>query len=101
MKRQEKYKLLNHAKKEYSKLFNRDYQFKYLSKKALYDLLRQYKDSEMCEWYYCCYGLYENCWQEPIHEDAWSYTQESVDEYIKEIIDDTAKICRRDSRILY
>lgn len=34
MKKQERYKLLNHAKKDYSERFNRNYEFKKLSKKG-------------------------------------------------------------------
>ena len=101
MKIKERYKLLNHAKKDYSKIFGCEYKFKKLSKKSLYELLRQNKHSCMCEWSYCCYGLYQNCWQEPIEEGIWDMTQEDVNKAIKSVIDDTAKICRRDSRILY
>ena len=92
MKKQERYKLLNYAKRDYSEKFKRNYEFKKLSKKDLYELLKQNKHSSMCEWSYCCYGLYQNCWQD---------TQKEVDDIIKDIIDSTAKICRRDSRILY
>lgn len=101
MKTKERYKLLNYAKEDYSNIFGCRYEFKKLSKKALYELLRQNKHSCMCEWSYCCYGLYQNCWQEPIEEGIWDMTQEDVNKAIKSVIDDTAKICRRDSRILY
>lgn len=46
----------------------------------------------MCEWSYCCYGLYNNCWQEPIEEGFWGLTQKEVDDIIKHTIDSTAKI---------
>ena len=101
MKKQERYKLLNHAKKDYSERFNRNYEFKKLSKRALYELLRQNKHSSMCEWWYCCYGLYQNCWQEVVEEGCWQETQKEVDNIIKNVIDSTAKICRKGSRILY
>jgi hypothetical protein len=55
----------------------------------------------MCEWYYCCYGLYQNCWQEVVQAGCWQETQKEVDDIIKNVIDSTAKICRKDSRILY
>ena len=64
MKRQERYKILNYAKDQYSKTFDVDYQFKRFSRKKLYSLLKQHCNSCMCEWDYCCYGLYRNCWQE-------------------------------------
>lgn len=101
MKKQERYKLLNYAKKDYSETFNRNYEFKKMSKKALYKLLKQNKHSSMCEWSYCCYGLYQNCWQDPIEEGMWGMTQEWVDKCIKGIIDETAKSYRKDNRILY
>ena len=101
MKKQERYKLLNHVKKDYSERFNRNYEFKKLSKRALYELLRQNKHSSMCEWWYCCYGLYRNCWQEVVEEGCWQETQKEVNDIIKNTIDSTAKICRKDSRILY
>ena len=101
MKKQERYKLLNHVKKDYSERFNRNYEFKKLSKKALYELLQQNKHSSMCEWDYCCYGLYQNCWQDPFEEGIWDMSQEHVDKIIKHVLDSTSKICRKDSRILY
>lgn len=101
MKKQEKYKLLNYAKEDYSEKFRRNYEFKKLSKRALHELLQQNNHSSMCEWSYCCYGLYQNCWQEPVEEGIWRMTQERVNRSIKYIIDSTSKICRRDNRILY
>jgi hypothetical protein len=101
MKKQERYKLLKHAKKDYSEQLDRNYEFKKLSKKTLYELLNQNKHSAMCEWSYCCYGLYQSCWQEPIEEGNWNYTQEKVNDIIKYTIDSTEKICRKDNRVLY
>lgn len=101
MKRKDRYKLLEYAKKDYSEIFECDMEFKKISKKDLYELLKQNKHSVMCEWSYCCYGLYQNCWQDPIEEGIWDMTQEQVDKVIKSTIDDTAKICRKDNRILY
>lgn len=101
MKLKERYKVLNYAKEQYSKTFNHDYKFKKLSKKALYKLLEENKHSMMAEWSYCCNGLYKCCWQELIEKGNWGLTQKAVDEDIKRAIDKTAKICRKDSRILY
>lgn len=101
MKLKERYKVLNYAKKQYFEAFNRNYEFKKLSKKALYKLLQENKHSTMTEWSYCCYGLYRCCWQDPFAEGIWDMSQERVDEIIKDIIDRTAKICRKDNRILY
>lgn len=101
MKKQDRLKLLSYAKEQYIEFFGLDYKFKKLSKKALYNLLKQNKHSSMCEWSYCCYGLYQNCWQEPYEEGIWDLTQNEVNNIIKAAIDGTAKICRRDNRILY
>ena len=101
MKKKDKYKLFQYAKEQYSKDFKCNYEFKYLSKKALLKLLKEHNDSSMCEWDYCCYGLYQNCWQEPYFEGNWGMSQEKVNEIIKETIKKTAKICKRDNRILY
>lgn len=101
MKKQERYKLLNSAREDYSERFDCDYVFKKLSKRDLYKLLQQNKHSSMCEWFYCCQGLYENCWQELIQVGIWGVTQEDVDYDIKYAIDVTAKACRKDNRILY
>lgn len=101
MKLKDRYKIINHAKRYYSETFNQNYEFKKLSKKALYKLLEENKHSTVTKQYYCCYGLYKSCWCEPFFEGSWCMTQKQVDEVIKYIIDETAKICRRDSRILY
>lgn len=101
MKKQDRLKLLSYAKEQYIEFFGLDYKFKKLSKKALYNLLKQNKHSSMCGWSYCCYGLYQNCWQEPYEEGIWDLTQDEVNDIIKATIDSTAKICRKDNRILY
>lgn len=101
MKKQDRYKLFNYVKKDYSEIFGKNYEFKKLSKRALYKLLQQNKHSSMCEWDYCCFGLYQNCWVEPVEAGCWQNTQKEVDDIIKYTIDSTAKICRKDSRILY
>ena len=64
MKKKERYKILNYAKKQYSENFKIDYQFKHISKSTLLHLLEEYNASEMCEWCYCCYGMYTCCWQD-------------------------------------
>ena len=101
MKLQKRYELLDYAKNEYSRIFKSDYQFKKLSKRALLKLLEDNKHSAMSEWWYCCEGLYHNCWQELIEEGCWHATQKEVDDAIKDAITSTAKICRKDNRILY
>ena len=101
MKRQERYKILNYAKDQYSKMFDVDYQFKRFSRKKLHNLLKQHRNSCMCEWDYCCYGLYRNCWQEPYEKGNWGMTQKKVDAKIAGAIDKYAKYYRKDSRILY
>lgn len=101
MKKKERYKFLRIAKDQYNKTFDLDYQFKHLSRKDLHNLLKKYKHSSMCEWNYCCYGLYQNCWQDPYEEGIWNLTQEQVDKFIANIIDEYTRYCKKDSRILY
>lgn len=101
MKRQERYKLLNYAKEQYKRYFGIEFQFNHLSKKELHKLLSEYKHSSFCECDYCCYGLYQSCWQEPYTEGMWDYTQKNIDKFISDTIDDCAKYCRKDNRILY
>lgn len=101
MKRQERYKILNYAKKEHSEKQNTEYKYKKLSQKALQRILKNHKHSFMCEWSYCCYGMYEVCWEELYKEGIWDMSQDMVDGCIKNAIHNTAKVCRKDSRILY
>lgn len=62
MKKKEKYKIINYAVNYYKEIFKNDYKFKYISLKQIKKLLHIYKHSWMCEWCYCCNGLYDNCW---------------------------------------
>lgn len=101
MKRQERYKMLNYARKDYAENLNADYKFKKMSPKTLQRILRNHKHSFMCEWSYCCYGMYEVCWEELYKEGIWDMSQDMVDRGIMNAIHNTAKVCRRDSRILY
>ena len=101
MKKKERYKILNYAKDQYNKEFGLDYQFKNLSRKDLHNLLKWNKHSVMCEWEYCCYGLYQNCWQDVYEEGVWNFTQKQVDDFISNVIDRYARYYRKDSRILY
>lgn len=102
MKKKEKYKLINHAKNEYSEIFKCDYQPIYKNKKYIKSLLKEYSHSGMCEWSYCCYGLYQNCWQEPYFEGNWGMTQKRVNEIILDTF--TPKLlkkCRTENRMFY
>lgn len=100
MKRHEKYKLINYAVKEYNEIFNRDYKPVYKSKKDVKSLLKEYPHSGMCFWSYCCYGLYTNCWQDPVAEGIWGYTQEEVNSTILDIFSpELLRKCRKDGRM--
>lgn len=46
--------------------------------KLIKNLLKKYKDYEMIEDYYCCYGDDVNCWQEYIGEGNWGLTKKDV-----------------------
>lgn len=102
MKRKEKQKLINHAVNEYSKIWERNYKPTYINKKKVKQLLKEYRHSSMCEWSYCCYGLYKNCWQEPYFEGNWDLTQKEVNDIILDIFtSDLLKKCRTENRMFY
>lgn len=99
MKKKKKYQLIKYAIDEYGKEFNYNYKRMDVFHKQVKELLSKYKHSSMCEWSYCCDGLYHNCWQEPFFRGNWGLTQKQVDEIIYETVRRLAKKCRRDSRI--
>lgn len=99
MKKKDKYNLISYALNEYGEIFKITYVRTDLSLKFLKQLLKKYKHSSMCEWSYCCYGLYRNCWQEPYFEGNWGMTQKRVDEIILSTIKATRKACKKDKRI--
>lgn len=100
MKKKDKYKIINYAINQYNAEFRgAKYERKNISFKELLRLLDQYKHSCVCEWYYCCYGMYQNCWQEPIFDGNWGWTQKSVDYYIRMLLKDLKRQIKRDKRI--
>lgn len=100
MKKKDKQKLINYAIDEYSKIFGRDYKPIYITKKKVKQLLKEYSCSTMCEWSYCCYGLYRNCWQEPFFKGNWGMTQKTVNDIILGVLDEKLmKKCRTDGRM--
>lgn len=82
--------LVNQIKKNYSKCFNHKYRFKEISEKTLYNLANKSKNFTICQWWYCCYGLYKSCWQDLIEKDKFKF-----------IIDSTAEVRKKNNRILY
>lgn len=101
MKKKDKYKIINYAKNKYSKFLECDFEFKYISLNKVKELLSTYKHPNMCEWLYCCNGLYESCWQDPFVEGIWGMSQEQVNKIIYNIFKDLSKQCRREPRIIY
>jgi hypothetical protein len=99
MKKKDKYKLINCAINEYGNIFKHDYERTNISHKYLKELLKKYRHSGMAEWSYCCYGLYQNCWQEPYFEGNWGMTQKRVDEIIYNTVHGLLKRCKRDNRV--
>lgn len=99
MKIKEKYKVLNYAFDDYNRTFNHNYQRRKFSKKLLLDLLKENKHSSMCEWSYCCYGLYKNCWVDPYEEGVWNLTQKDVDKILHDTICELSKTCKRGNRL--
>ena len=99
MKIKDKYKVLNYAYDDYNRTFNHNYQRRKFSKRLLLDLLKENKHSSMCEWSYCCYGLYRNCWADPYEEGVWNLTQKDVDKILYDTICELSRSCKRDNRL--
>ena len=93
MKRREKYKITNYAIAEYSKIFEQDYKRANISKRKIRAMLKEYSHSCMAIWYYCCKGLYWNCWQDPFEEGIWNMSQKQVDKCIWDIVCELPKCC--------
>lgn len=101
MRKKDRYKLINYAMKQYNEIFNLNLQYKELTTRQVEKLLKENKHSCMCEWSYCCYGLYTNCWQDPIEDGVWGLTQEVVDRIILNTFKRVRKHLKRDRRIGY
>ena len=99
MKKKDKYKLISYAVNEYNEIFDLKLVRMDLSLKYCKDLLKKYKNSEMCEWSYCCRGLYSNCWQELFREGNWDMSQQTVDKIILNVFKRSRKACKKDKRI--
>ena len=88
-------------KNSIQKLFSMIISFNICQKNKLLKLLKEHDYNSMCEWSYCCYGMYTCCWQELTADGVWEMTQENVNKSIAATIKDCMKYCKKDSRILY
>lgn len=100
MKIKEKCRLFNHARREYSRIFSHSYEFTKMSYDKLVSLLKANKHSGFCEYWYCCYGLYRNCWQDPFEEGVWSMSQEDVDVLLAGVLKRMRKYLKDKRRVL-
>lgn len=101
MKIKEKYKMFNHARREYSRIFDKDYDFTQMSYSELLGLLKSSKQVDYTEYWYCCHGLYSNCWQDPFSEGVWGLTQAGVNALLAEVLKETRKYLKNKYRVLY
>jgi hypothetical protein len=99
MKKKDRYKLITHAINDYKNIFNINYERKTLSEKDFQELLSKNRHSSMCEWCYCCRGLYNCCWQELWEEGNWDLTQKEVDKVISSVFFDLKKDIKKDKRM--
>ena len=100
MKIKDRYHVINQAIKQYNETFQWvDFKLRKFSKKELFNLLESHTCSSGCMWFYCCDGIWQNCWQDPFFEGNWGCSQKDVDDTIRGIIEDTAKACKKDNRI--
>lgn len=100
MKIKERYKFFNHARRDYSKIFARNYEFTQLSYKKLAALLKNSKYAGYCEYWYCCHGLYNNCWIDPFEEGVWSMSQNDVDMLLTAVLKESRRWLRNKYRTL-
>lgn len=98
MKKKDRYKIINYAVGEYSRIFDEMLAPVTLTQKLIDELLSEYEANSICEWYYCCEGWQYNCWQEPYEEGNWGMTQADVEMQIKMTVKSCAEACRRDRR---
>lgn len=101
MRKRDRQKLISYAINEYSDIFDRKYERSKISNEDFLGLLENCQYPSMCEWSYCCNGLYDNCWQELIEESIWGYTKAGVKALILEVFKDLRKEIRKDSRIAF
>ena len=99
MKKKEKYRIINYGIEEYGRIFDEKYQRTSISQKYIKQLLKKYRHSTMCEWCYCCNGIYHNCWQELYADGVWGMSQKDVDRVILDIACGLVKNCKRDNRV--
>ena len=100
MKIKEKYRLFNHARREYSKKFSQNYEFTQMSYKELVNLLQSNRHTSYCEYWYCCHGLYHNCWIDPFSEGIWEFSQEDVNILLKGVLKTARKYLKNKYRLL-
>lgn len=100
MKIKEKYKLFNQARREYSKKFARNYEFTQMTYAKLIELLQANKHTNYCEYWYCCHGLYHNCWQDLFSEGIWGFSQEDVNILLTGVLKETRKYFKNKCRVL-
>lgn len=101
MKIKERFKLFNYARRDYSKIFSMNYEFKEISYDKLVNLLKASRHSAFCEHWYCCHGLYHNCWQDPFEEGIWGFSQEDVNVLLAGVLKRCRKYIRNKYRVLY
>lgn len=100
MKIKEKYRLFNHARREYSESFSRNYEFAQMSYKKLINLLQANRHTNYCEYWYCCHGLYHNCWQDPFCEGIWNFSQADIDILLTGVLKTARKYLKNKYRTL-
>jgi hypothetical protein len=99
MKKQDRYKIIDYAIKQYNNIFGLNYVKTHISIKDIEKLLKENKHSSVCEWSYCCNGVYNHCWEEPYYEGICNLTQKDVDKYILNTFKRVLKDSKKDERI--
>lgn len=100
MKNQNDVDIITYAKNQYNEIFDMSYECDFKTKEDIVKLLEEYPHSYMCEWHYCCYRLYQNCWQDLTEEGIWGLTQEEVNACILNVFtSELLKKCKNENRM--
>lgn len=99
MKTRDRYKVINFAVKEHNETFKESIIPNKYSRKYIESLLNEYRYVSMVEASFCCYGLYNCCWQDVIEEGNFTLTTKQVKECIKNNLSNINKQLRKHTRV--
>ena len=101
MKKKERLQIIHKAIDGYNdNLFGyRIYKPCKLTNRLFDDLLNEFPRVSMVVDSYCCYGLWNCCWQDPVEEGVWGMSQDNVTKSIRATIQGCKKDIIKDGRL--